>query len=98
VFEWAVSNRKLASNPAKGITLKLGRRVKLRGDSLTEDETKAILSAALHMQRGKEAEKTFEAKRWVPWVAAYTGARVGELAQLRKQDVTMQRVIIGLSA
>lgn len=27
------------------------------------------------------------AKRWLPWVCAYTGARVGEIAQLRKQDV-----------
>jgi integrase len=27
------------------------------------------------------------AKRWVPWLCAYTGARVGEIAQLRKQDV-----------
>lgn len=89
MFEWAVSNRRLASNPAKGITLKLGKRVKLRGDSLTEEEAKAILSAAMHLQRGGEAAKTFEAKRWVPWLAAYTGARVGELAQLRKQDVTM---------
>ena len=33
---------------------------------------------------------TFAAKRWVPWLAAYTGARVGELAQLRKQDVSRE--------
>ena len=87
VFGWAVANRRLASNPAEGVTLKVGKRAKLRGDSLTEEEAKAILSAALHLQRGREAAKTFEAKRWVPWLAAYTGARVGELAQLRKQDV-----------
>jgi len=27
------------------------------------------------------------ARRWVPWLSAYTGARVGEITQLRKQDV-----------
>ena len=27
------------------------------------------------------------AKRWVPWLCAYTGARVGEIVQLRKKDV-----------
>ncbi|CDM55878.1 tyrosine-type recombinase/integrase [Rhizobium sp. T136] len=26
------------------------------------------------------------AKRWVPWLCVYTGARVGELVQLRKED------------
>jgi site-specific recombinase XerD len=87
VFAWAVSNRRLAANPAEGITLRVGKRIKLRGDSLTEEEARAVLSAALHLQRGKEAAKTFEVKRWVPWLCAYTGARVGEIVQLRKQDV-----------
>jgi integrase len=26
-------------------------------------------------------------RRWVPWLCAYTGARVGELTQLRAGDV-----------
>jgi integrase len=90
VFGWAVSNRKLPSNPAAGITIKLGKRQKLRSKGLTDDEAKAILSAALKVTRGSESAGTFAAKRWVPWLAAYTGARVGELAQLRKQDVTRE--------
>jgi integrase len=36
---------------------------------------------------GNERPETFAAKRWVPWLCAYTGARVGELAQLRKEDI-----------
>ena len=47
-------------------------------------------SAALYYQRGAESAGTFAAKRWVPWLAAYTGARVGKLAQLRKQDVARE--------
>jgi integrase len=27
------------------------------------------------------------AKRWVPWLLAYTGARIAEITQLRKEDV-----------
>jgi integrase len=87
LFGWAVSNRKLPSNPVTGITIKLGKPQKLRSKGLTEDEAKAILQAALKVTRGGESAGTFAAKRWVPWLAAYTGARVGELAQLRKQDV-----------
>jgi integrase len=85
LFGWAVSNRKLTSNPATGITIKLGKPQKLRGKGLTEEEAKAILQAALKVTG---EGRTDAARRWVPWLAAYTGARVGELAQLRKQDVT----------
>ena len=55
-----------------------------------DDEAKAILTAASNLQRRGEQRWTFDAKRWVPWLCAYTGARVGELAQLRKQDVTRE--------
>jgi integrase len=37
--------------------------------------------------RGEETEKVWFAKRWIPWVLAYTGARIGEIAQLRKRDL-----------
>jgi integrase len=90
LFGWAVSNRKLTSNPVTGITIKLGKPQKLRGKGLTEEEVKAILSAASKVTQGGESAATFAAKRWVPFLAAYTGARVGELAQLRKQDATRE--------
>jgi integrase len=84
LFGWAVSNRKLTSDPVTGITIKLGKPQKLRSKGLTEDEATAILQAALKVTGER---RTDAARRWVPWLAAYTGARVGELAQLRKQDV-----------
>jgi integrase len=77
---------KLPSNPATGITIKLGKQAKLRGKGFTDAEAKAILKAALNLTRGGETAGTFAAKGWVPWLAAYTGARVGELAQLRKLE------------
>ena len=85
-----MSNRKLPSDPVTGITIKLGKQARLRGKGFTDAEAKAILSAALRLTRGGETAGTFAAKRWVPWLAAYTGARVGELAQLRKQGVTRE--------
>ena len=54
LFGWAVSNRKLPSNPVTGITIKLGKPQKLRSKGLTEDEAKAILQAALKVTRGGE--------------------------------------------
>jgi len=87
VFGWAVTNRLIPSNPAEGITIKVGKRKRLRPKGFTDAEAKAILKAAREHQQGAENFKTFAAKRWVPWLQAYTGSRVGEMAQLRKQDL-----------
>jgi integrase len=90
IFGWAVTNRRIATNPATGITIKLGKSPKLRSKGFTDEEAKAILTASTNLQRTGEQPWTFAAKRWVPWLCAYTGARVGELAQLRKQDVSLE--------
>jgi hypothetical protein len=39
------------------------------------------------------SKKTAAAKRWVPWLCAYSGARVGEIVQLRRQDVRVEGII-----
>lgn len=91
VFGWAVSNLKMADNPAEGVILKAGKKPRrLRSKGFTDAEAVMILSKALHHQRGNEQPWTYAAKRWVPWLMAYTGARVGELAQLRSQDLRQQ--------
>src|SRR5258708_40070798 len=36
---------------------------------------------------GTKGEQWAACRRWVPWLCAYTGARVGELTQLRAGDV-----------
>lgn len=78
VFGWAVRNRKLTTNPALGITVKLKRRAGDGRRSFTLDEVKTILRAA------RDAEG---AKHWVPLLLAYSGARIGEVAQLTREDV-----------
>jgi integrase len=99
VFDWAVANRKMSSNPATDVTLKLGKERRTRIKGFTDTEAATILRHARDHKRGKERPTTFAAKRWVPWLCAYTGARVGEVAQLRKQDVRQEagRWIIHIS-
>lgn len=88
VLGWGKVNHRLADNAAEGITIKLKKRRRLRPKGFTDDEARALLKAADSYQaRPKEKTKTFLAKRWVPWLCAYTGARAGELVQLRKRDV-----------
>lgn len=88
LFGWAVMNRKLPMNPATGLTIKVGRKAQIRPKGFIESEATAILSAALAYEPGlRELPGTAAAKRWIPWLCAFSGARVGEIAQLRRQDI-----------
>jgi len=88
VFSWGVANRRMTSNPADGIKVVRLKKVRTRERGFTAEEAKALLRhAAGHEQAKRENAKTAAAKRWAPWLCAYTGARVGEIVQLRKQDV-----------
>jgi len=87
LFGWAVSNRKLSTDPTIGVKLKPGRTIVARQKWFSEEEARRILRGALTVERGQDTEKTWLAKRWAPWLMAYSGARVGEIAQLRKQDI-----------
>ncbi|MER9095511.1 tyrosine-type recombinase/integrase [Mesorhizobium sp. M0700] len=90
VFGWGVANGVVGHNPAVGVTLKVGKPARHRSKGFSDEEAKTILSGALSHQRGQQNPKTFAAKRWIPWLCAFTGARVGELAQLRKQDLSLR--------
>jgi integrase len=79
IFQWAVDNRKLDTNPASRISINLKRRPEDGRRGYADDEAKIILRAA---RTEKESHK-----RWVPWVCAYTGARIAEICQLRSEDI-----------
>ncbi|MCK1718261.1 hypothetical protein [Bradyrhizobium sp. 141] len=88
VSGWGKKRGWLPSNPA------LEAKIEGRGKKITrekwflESERAAILNSALAVQGTKrENPKTTAAKRWVPWLCAYSGARVVEMIQLRKEDV-----------
>ncbi len=82
VWRWAIRNGKLgddAKNPFEGIlppkTAKQNRKVR----SFTDAEARSILLAARE-ERG--------VLRWLPWICCLTGARLNEVCQSAKEDVT----------
>ncbi|ANN55977.1 hypothetical protein A9174_03810 [Mesorhizobium loti NZP2037] len=88
VFKWAVANLRLPSNPAEAITVTRPKVVRTRDKGFAPEEVQAILAHSLHQHRkGRESDRLVAAKRWVPWLCAYSGARLGEVVQLRKQDI-----------
>lgn len=91
VLAWAAENDKIAGNPAEGLRVAgkaSGPKVRDRG--LNDQEALAILSATLKPASARLSPERALALRWVPWVCAYTGARVNEITQLRAEDVTKQ--------
>ncbi len=86
-FNWAIGNLIVASNPAKGVTVKLPKTVKLRSSSFTDEEAALILTEALRPSDDRASRELADARRWVPWIMAYSGARVNEITQLRGQDI-----------
>jgi len=87
VFQAAVDNGRLPSNPVLGVKVRAPKKTRLRDASLTDDEAHTILSAALSVRLSKRPKPYELARRWVPWLCAYTGARVNEMTQLRRCDV-----------
>lgn len=85
---FAVERRKLKTNPFSG--------VKIRGDDkadpsskkgFTDDQATTILTHTLDTPSHLMSAETRAARRWVPWLCAYSGARVNEITSLLTTDV-----------
>ena len=90
---------RLDSDPTKGISVAYNKKRKReRSTGFTDAEAEAILSAAVRdpSSLGRMAEHNKLAIRWGPWICAYTGARVGEIMQLRREDLVVEHGILCL--
>lgn len=94
VLSDAVADRLLPTNVAKGIKVRMYAAPVLREQGFTDPEALKILKRCLEYvpstQRNlanQESAHVTAAKRWGPWLCAFTGARVTEILQLRKSDV-----------
>lgn len=83
------TRRKVSSNPFEFKTPPVTRQKKAstrENKAFNAEEIRTILNVASAF--GSNPKTEFEAaRRWVPWICAYTGSRPGEIAQLRGKDV-----------
>lgn len=84
---WAKGNRRIQANPLDGITVAVPHKTTTRQKWFTVEEVTLILKGSLATPPARCSPEMKAAYRWVPWLCAYTGARVGEIAQLRKEDI-----------
>jgi integrase len=87
VFSWAREHKRVRQNPFAEIKVDVPRRTQTRedGKAFTEKEARTILKSSLTYD--KPATPTERVRRWVPWLCAYSGARPGEITQLRGSDI-----------
>ncbi len=79
IYRWGVENELCASNPAQGVSVRRAARAGEEMSGFSAAEARVILAATSRVQDA--------ACRWVPRLCAQSGARVGEVCQLRVEDI-----------
>jgi hypothetical protein len=90
---FAVERRKVPINVFRGITVRNAvedvdvepKPPRQKGFTLPQAET--ILTATLDSRSHLMSAEMLAARRWLPWLCAYSGARVNELTSLHPSDV-----------
>lgn len=94
LLNWAVENEKLPENVAAKVKQPKLRKTYGRERGYTDAEAVQVLKAsrfyephADELGRVREIPQLSAAKKWVPMICAFTGARVSEITQMRKEDI-----------
>lgn len=94
VLRWAFENDRLPTNEAEAVRQQSPKKILNREKGYTSDEAIKVLQAAVNYlpahaanPSNRESEHITSAKRWVPLLCAFSGARVTEMTQLRKEDL-----------
>jgi integrase len=77
-------------SPAYEVKVRVKKNKKLREKGFTKPEAETILMATLRTPSEKMSVEMAAARRWVPWICAYTGARVNEITMLRPVDIDIE--------
>jgi integrase len=88
ILNRCVKDRNLLANVAFGIEVVKPQPEELRHREFTMDEVRIILQATLKPPSSLMTKENAAARRWIPWILAYTGARINEITQARYSDLT----------
>ncbi|SEP64197.1 hypothetical protein SAMN05428969_0272 [Devosia sp. YR412] len=88
LFIYAKGKRLIDHVPFEGVKVRYKEKPKLREREFTLAEAERILTASLVEPPRRMSIEGAAARRWVPWLCAYSGARVNEITQARALDVT----------
>lgn len=78
-FEWGFKNEKVPVDPTDGVSFARKTRTKSKRRGYTDEQARAILLAA------RDEDKPY--RRWLPWVCAFQGTRLDEVAGRDVRDI-----------
>ncbi len=95
LFNWGVDGWRMIRNPAKGLALKDDRNERDLRSPFSTEQLRSIFSAPLYTgcvddEKGYHRPGPNVIRRgrfWVPLIALWTGMRLGEVCQLRTNDI-----------
>ncbi len=97
VLKWAYENDRLPTNEGETVRQAVAKKIINRERGYTNSEALKVLNASVCYQpanstnpANRESAHITAAKRWIPLLCAFTGARVTEMAQLRKEDIRQE--------
>ena len=78
LFAYALVNRLIATNPALGVKATAHKKAGTSMQAYSDTEVSRLL---------ERAKSTTPERRWLIWLAATSGARIGEIAQLHSERI-----------
>jgi integrase len=89
-LQFGLDQGELQTNPAAGVKVRVRKRLHERDKGFTAEEAATILKATLRKPSYKISVEMAAARRWIPWICAYTGARVNEITPLTGRDFVLR--------
>jgi integrase len=93
-LQYAVDQGFLAENPAERVKVRVKKSLHEREKGFDHDEARTILTATLRPSSERISVEMAGARRWVPWLCAYSGARVNEITCLSGRDIVERNGIM----
>lgn len=83
----AFRDGRIEANPADRIRVAYRKKPRTREQGYTRDEAYFVLDRCSNADTSALARDRAAVLRWIPWICAYSGARVGEITQMRPFDI-----------
>jgi integrase len=90
LYKFAIERERLNHDPTFKIRVQTEKPTII---GYSREEVTALLNASRAAQGTRTQPETASIRRWIPWLAAFTGARIAELLWLERKDVRITQGI-----
>jgi integrase len=93
-LQYGADQSGLPDNPAAGVKIRVKKALRERDKGFDQSEALKILAATRRAPSANISIEMAAARRWVPWMCAYSGARVNEITPMTGRDIVVRDGIV----